>query len=107
MSLLPGKGAHIVLNEQILAFITEALEDVKKCYSDELHDDEPITVLDQLMDPTVANRADEWYKVKDNFGTKVFAKMPYKKGELRLTVVHTKQGDLKLDLREWYEPSES
>jgi len=99
MALAPGKGAHLVLNEEILEFLMEALRIVNHDYTDALHDSEPGVVIDNLV-------AEEgWSEEKDNFGRKAFTHMKYKEGELRVTVVHTKRDELKLDLREWFQPS--
>jgi hypothetical protein len=88
------------MNEQILEFIKEALDGVCYTYSDETHDNKPKAVLDSL-------EAQAWQRQKDSFGDKVFREMPYKKGALRVTVVLTKQNELRLDLREWYTPEGS
>jgi len=99
MKLAPGKGAHLVLNAEILEFVREALTTVDKYYSDEHHDNEPGIVIDDLLTEP------GWSEEKDNFGRKAFTLMSYKEGELRVTVVHTKRGELKLDIREWFNPS--
>jgi hypothetical protein len=104
--MFPGKGAHLVLNEQILAFVQDTLAEVRGFYSDEAHDVDPQAVLNGLLSLNeTTDRGDtfSWEEEKDNFGHKVLARMPYKKGELRLTVVLTKRGELKLDIREWFE----
>lgn len=96
--LFPGKGAHLVLNQEVLDFLRESLERIESGYSDEDHDENPAGVLDEI-----ANAEDTpWTSSKDNFGTKLYAAMPYKEGELRVTVVLTGKNELKLDIREWY-----
>jgi hypothetical protein len=101
--MFPGKGVHLVLNEEIHGFLQEALSDIADCYTDEQHDSGPKQVLDSLL---ATDDGLGWTKEKDAFGTKVFAARPYKKGELRVTVVLTKQDELRLDIREWFEPEE-
>jgi len=98
--MFPGKGAHLVLNEEILNFINSCVLDVKACYTDEQHDKDPARVIAVLTDEDATDKP--WTKEKDNFGHKAYRSMPYKKGELRVTVVLTKRGELKFDVREWY-----
>lgn len=99
MDLRPGKGLHAVLNQATLDLLEAALEEISLVYNDELHDAEPAAMLDVLKN------VEGWDEEKDNFGRKVFKMMPYKKGALRVTVVLTKQDELRLDLREWYDPA--
>jgi hypothetical protein len=102
----PGKGAHLVLNESVLGFIRDALVEIEGYYSDGAHDADPQAVLNGLLSLNeTTDRTDtfRWQEEDDNFGHKVFAVRPYKKGELRITVVLTKRQELKLDIREWFE----
>jgi hypothetical protein len=101
MSLYPGKGAHLILNESVRDFVAQALADVGNVYSDQLHDANPMAVITLLSDPDDAPRF-KWVQEKDNFGTKAYVAMPYRDGELRVTVVLTKKGELRLDIREWF-----
>jgi hypothetical protein len=103
--MLPGKGVHLVLNEDVLGWVRDTLSEVATAYDDEVHDADPKVVVQQLCAP-MANGGAGWESEKDSFGVKAIAKRPYKKGELRVTVVLTKQNELKLDIREWYEPQE-
>jgi hypothetical protein len=96
--LYPGKGSHLVLNEEYLGWMRSALDEVTEAYSDDLHDSAPDEVI------KVLNRDYEWESVNDKFGKKVYKKIDYKSGELRVTVVLTSKNELKLDIREWYEP---
>lgn len=95
--MAPGKGVHLVLNEEILIWLGDVLSKIENQYSDELHDENPTEVLDRLTESG-------WTKEKDGFGTKVYAAKPYRDNELRVTVVLTKQNELRLDIREWFEP---
>jgi hypothetical protein len=99
MDLRPGKGLHSILNQNVLDLLKEALGTIEEYYSDEMHDSAPESVILGL-----SSRA-EWQEEKDNFGHKVFRMLPYKKGALRVTVVLTKQNELRLDIREWYDPA--
>jgi len=101
--MLPGKGVHLVMNNKILTWVNACLEDVANCYDDTLHDSDPGQVLDNLLG-LVQEEYLPWVEEKDNFGRKAIRKMLYKKGELRVTVILTKQNELRLDIREWYEP---
>jgi hypothetical protein len=100
--LFPGKGAHLVLNEEILSYIQRALEDINDMYDDAQHDESPSLVIDGLLDEEATHQCD-WTEENDSFGRKAYASKQYKEGELRITVVLTKRGELKLDIREWFE----
>jgi len=101
----PGKGVHIALNEQYRSFLADALNDIGQCYDDDVHDADPKAVINALMtDDEDITLGLSWIEEKDNFGHKVYAMTPYKKGKLRVTVVLTKQNELRLDIREWFEP---
>jgi hypothetical protein len=97
--MVPGKGLHIVLNQEGLDFIEACLAEIRLVYTDGDHDESPKVVLEALLESDMA----EWTEVKDNFGHKVFRGMEYKEGELRVTVVLTKQNELRLDIRTWLE----
>jgi len=99
--MLPGKGAHLELNDRYLNWLQKVLEDIDICYSDEDADDK---AFDPILDSLLESEMNQWTEEKDNFGRKVYVAIPYKEGELRVTVVHTKRGEIKLDIREWFEP---
>jgi len=95
----PMKGAHLVLNDDILGFLQDALVEVSHAYGDDLADDAPHEVIDAL-------EKNGWTKEQDSFGTKVYTARVYpvnghEQGELRVTVVLTKQDMLMLDIRVW------
>jgi hypothetical protein len=49
--------------------------------------------------------ATHWRKSKDNFGTKLYKSLAWGEGgEIRVTVVLNNRGELKLDVRYWYDP---
>lgn len=96
--LFPGKGSHLVMNEEILTFVAGVTAKINEYYTDGLHDEDPEKLLDMLSDDPDFT----WTSAKDSFGNKLYASMPYKEGELRVTVVLTKGNELKLDVREWY-----
>jgi hypothetical protein len=104
--MFPGKGIHLVLNEEVLHFVQKALGDVNVCFMDEANDESPGIVIDALTgDGDEQGEMEfEWTEENDSFGHKAITKMAYKEGELRVTVVLTKRGMLALDIREWYEP---
>jgi len=94
------KGAHLVLNEEILEFLRGSLNDVDQAYSDAQNDQDPEYTIAEL------ESWEGWTKEKDNFGTKVYAARVYpvnghEAGELRVTVVLNKKGALNLDIRVW------
>jgi hypothetical protein len=95
----PLKGVHLELNESILGFIRSALDEVATRYSDEVHDVTPKEVVEDLS-------SDGWTVNFDGFGTKVSRSRIYpvnghEEGELRVGVVLTPKGALKLDIRIW------
>lgn len=98
--LKPMKGAHLVLNEQVLGFVRGALDDLTQPYSDELHDKDPKVLIEFLS-------GTGWTIAKDKFGTKAYKGMTYavnghEEGELRVGVV-LRNGGLSLDIRPWGE----
>lgn len=104
--LKPGKGLHADLTEKNITFLQEALADLINpnlaspvvTYSDTLHDENPKQVVEHLL------KRDGWEDGgKDDFGQKVYRSIETSKGELRFTVILTKKGELKLDIRTWYE----
>lgn len=104
--LFPGKGAHLVLNEEVLNYVRGALEDINDVYySDAQHDESPSLVIDALLDEELTHEC-EWTEEIDSFGRKAYADKQYKEGQLRITVVLTKRNELKLDIREWYIPND-
>jgi len=101
MSVLPGKGVHLVLNQAVLDFINSSLDEIELVYTDGDHDSNPGMTIDALLESDMAT----WTEVNDNFGRKVYRSMAYKTGELRLTVILTQQDELRMDIREWYDPN--
>jgi len=101
--LRPMKGAHLVMNEEVLLFIRESIGDILDNYTDAAHDESPADVIE-----CIEALPDRWTKVKDDFGTKVYKYMTYavnghEDGELRVTVVLKKDNTLSLDIRVWSE----
>lgn len=102
MSLRPGKGLHSILNQSVLDFIESCLDDISQVYNDDLHDEVPGEIIKRLV--AGEGLSQPWTLEKDKFGTKAFRSQPYKSGEHRVTVVLTGQQELRLDIREWFEP---
>lgn len=103
----PLKGAHLVLNEKVLSFLTDALDDIEMNYSDAMHDERPGDVLKGLSMGGEGLNC-EWGIEEDKFGKKCFTVAEYGSdngigSELRVTVVLTKKNELKLDIRCWGE----
>jgi hypothetical protein len=97
----PMKGAHLVLNQEVLDFIRESLEVIAEVYSDEIHDSDPASVVNALEELG-------WGVTEDKFGYKVYNKITYavnghETGELRVTAVLKKGKELALDIRVWGE----
>jgi len=95
--LFPGKGTHLIINEEYLDWLGDQLRVVRHHFDDEMADHTPEYMIGAL-------REEGWEYTKDKFGEKAYAKKPYREGELRVTVVLTKQNELRLDIREWFEP---
>lgn len=100
--MFPGKGVHLILNQEVLDFVESCLDDLSIVYSDDLHDSHPEAVITLLTGGE--GLSEPWTEVKDKFGHKAYRAKPYKSGEARVTVVLTKQNELRLDIREWYVP---
>lgn len=100
MAVRPLKGAHLTLNEEVLNWIRTVLDDMSEYYSDELADNRPGDILADLQQAG-------WKFEDDKFGMKVYKTVPYNAGPnvrnsvLRITVVMTKNKELKLDIRPW------
>jgi hypothetical protein len=97
----PMKGAHLILNENILEFLRGKLSQIEQFYSDEQADEDAKAILDDL-------EASGWVRVKDKFGDKAYEYIVYPvgpsngQGELRVGVALTRSG-LMLDIRPWGE----
>jgi hypothetical protein len=98
----PLKGAHLAVNEASLAFIVESLRVISTVMTDELIDDKPITIIQEL------EREHGWIRADDSFGKKAYVTTPFPcgngtDGELRIGVVLTKRGVFNVDIRGWGE----
>jgi hypothetical protein len=107
-NLRPGKGAHLDLTMATLEFVHQCIEDLWNAAGDPEEADNLDTLVDSgegmqyLRD--IRNSATHWVATKDDFGTKLYKKLDWQDGEIRVTVVLNKQGALKLDVRYWYDP---
>lgn len=108
--LQPGKGCHLDLTEETLDFLQSCFMDLWNAAGTGDAEDNP--TLDTLIDSgegmqylkDINNSATHWKKSKDNFGTKLYKALPWNDGEIRVTVVLNARGELKLDVRFWYDP---
>lgn len=66
--------------------------------ADELIDEGKQAVLLRAL----RGKSEGWEVLKDNFGTKVYKSLPWGEGEIRVGLVLTSRGALKIDIREWY-----
>ena len=112
--LRPGKGAHLDLTEETLDFFHNVFTDLWNAAGDGTAEDNP--TLDTLIDSgegmqylkDVSAPATHWVKSKDNFGTKLHKALPWGDGgEIRVTVVLNTRGELKIDMRYWFDPDSS
>lgn len=115
-TLRPGKGAHLVLTPDLLAWMNDILEHVQECYptAEELDAQDGVMTRKECKDilRQVKNNMNGWEAVTDNFGHKVFASYPWQEGEYRITVILGKpkngetddsNAELKLDVRYWFQ----
>ena len=97
--LKPGKGLRADLadlSEGFVEFLYDQIAEVREALDTFFHDDscKDITLeLEQNYD---------WDREEDSFGKKAFASYGDDVHEIRVTVIETPKGDLKLDIREWY-----
>lgn len=103
MVLQPGKGFFGIASEDTLAFLAEALREVTEAYEegggDAGHDEEPKNILKALLS------TDGWTAENDRFGKKAFKSIPVGEGAYRVTLVLTAKGELKIDIRNWFDPN--
>lgn len=113
-SLKPGKGASLDLTEETLDFLQGAFEDMWNAAvaKDELEDEnDDRNALNDLIDKgksiqylkDLRGSAQGWTPAQDTYGTKLYKSLPWNDGEMRVTVVLTKQGSLKVDVRFWFD----
>jgi hypothetical protein len=111
-NLRPGKGCHLDLTQETLEFINEAVTDLWNAAGVGTKEEPEFPSLDELIDSDngiqylkdVPYSATHWKKSKDNFGTKLYKALDWNDGEIRVTVVLNARGELKLDIRFWYDP---
>jgi hypothetical protein len=115
--LKPGKGAHLVVNDEMLAFLNSALfelgEAYDECGGNEAQDEDVKGLFKAIAkkllpggDLIARDVEQEWSVDADNFGDKLIAWTTYPDGECRVTLVLTKpkgsrKSELKLDIRPW------
>jgi hypothetical protein len=105
--LKPGKGFHGTVTSEVLNFLADAINDVREAYVDgggtELVDEgEAFKVLN-----LVTGFSSGWTSTKDKFGKKLYREIDWQGGSYRVTVVLNSHGELKIDIRQWYNPDEA
>lgn len=104
--LAPGKGLYADLVDETCHFFEEAFKTARAAYNqaggDKAVDDEGADKVWIRMKNILVNDED-WKYYEDNFGKKVYARLPWGTGDLRVTVVFAR-GVLKIDVRSWYKP---
>lgn len=103
----PLKGGFMVMNDEVIKFLSDALYDISEAHSDELQDEDPGAVPAALIAGVNTGTGLVWKAEQDRFGEKAYTEIPYAttadddgKGILRVTVV-LKRGALSLDIRPW------
>lgn len=99
MALKPGKGLHSYINQEVLDFLMKNLAEVSQFYDDHQADEDSRVIFQALR----SGAQPEWNYEDDSFGKKLWIGIPHAQGELRFTIVLSKKGELKLDIRAWYE----
>jgi hypothetical protein len=109
------KGAHLDLTQETLEFFFNAFTDLWNAAGEGTDTENGEPSIDELIDDgkgmqflkDVNSSATHWKKAQDNFGTKLYKALPWQDGEMRVTAVHNKRGELKVDVRFWYDPDSS
>lgn len=95
----PLKGTTFPLNEASATWIAEVLHDLRTYVNDEILALHPEDVLEML------ERQCGWKRIEDEYGKKAYNETPCNMGArvidpvLRVTVVVTRHGDLRVDIR--------
>lgn len=100
--LQPGKGGHFHLNADTLEFFTNVFtllnDELGEDLNERLDNDEETEIFKELK------AKGSWEFQKDKFGQKLYREFPWQDGAYRITVVLNNRGELKLDVREWFDP---
>lgn len=100
--LRPGKGAHFTVTEEVLNFVADTVDDIRNVYVDndgaELVDSGEAFKVFNLV-----KSSDDWTEAKDKFGKKLYREIDWQGGAYRVTLVLNSHGELKLDIRYWYD----
>jgi len=109
--LKPGKGVHLVVNEDIIAFLGRSFDQLGDAYDsgggDAQYDEHPVALFNYMKSHLLdeANfglQEDPWQYEEDSFGKKVYIDRDYPDGALRVTLILNKKNELRLDVRTWY-----
>lgn len=114
MSLVPGKGFMGDATMASITFLNDAIYEVLDVFQTPFEvDGEEVwsdDLIDQKKTAPIFNRlanVEGWEKTKDSFGDKVFKCIPWMTGQYQVTLVRMKNGNLKLDVRNWFDPNAS
>lgn len=113
-SLAPGKGGFFHLNGDTLGFFTMAMSELYDVLAQEgtrdvneaLDNGDAVDLFKQAKAELVEDESGTWSFEKDKFGQKVYKVLPWDTGAYRVTLVLTKDDELKLDVRQWYDPND-
>lgn len=98
----PGKGAHLILTEEVSDWMSDIMY---KVYEVTGSSSTNITSPEELRD---AFPEEDWRYEKDAYGHKMITAMELDEGqELRVAVILTPKGELRLDIRTWFDPETS
>lgn len=101
MTLKPGKGAHLDLTEEVIVWISQVIQEAELKYQSE--DGDALQDNGKGLELLKEFERLGWEREDDKFGKKAYRQLPWQEGAIRITVVLGKQGNLKLDVRYWYD----
>lgn len=95
----PGKGVRVTVDRDVATFLEDAMAELNEATYHHIHNDE--NAIDHLYVHF------DWDKESDQYGEKATKSIELDNGnELRIALVATPKGDLKVDIREWYAADE-
>jgi hypothetical protein len=101
----PGKGVHVELEEELADWLTDVLHDVYGSFGTSATYIRPEEATEELQ--SRLSGAD-WEYTSDSYGDKMSNAYKLQNGqELRVSVVVNRKGELRLDIRTWFDPEDN
>jgi hypothetical protein len=95
--LRPGKGIRANLTEEFTDYLVEQLGELREAL-DTFNRDDECTDLTLELEGNY-----DWDRIEDSYGKKAWTAYGDNTHEIRVSVIETPKGDLKIDIREWYD----